>query len=348
MKVLLPTSLLMVLLALAMTTVSVASSRYSVVDIGALDLHNSSTFGVAINNNGVVVGQSLVAGNYHAIYWDGHLHDIGTFGQGSSGATDINDGDVIIGTAGEPGAGTPILFAFHNGQGVNLGSPQNTYDLVAKINDANTIVATPNSVITRCDSARTPYVVVLPSAVRHPLGMLGCNYFSIGIDDRNEILASSYLGSQATGFVSSRNRDFDRLGPNALSVSMFAIDRYTDHIAGTIQVGQNLFPVLYMPAQDKLIRLPPTSPRLRTGLAFAINRHDEIVGTACPSTLQCDGGNHPFLFDPRVGMTDLLVAAKIPKGFSTYEAVAINDKGQVVVNASNPFGPNRAFLLTPM
>jgi probable HAF family extracellular repeat protein len=349
MKMVLSSLFLTATLALAAPALC-ATPRFSVVDLGVLDARSPSTFGAAINNSGVVVGQSLVADHYHAFYWNGHIHDIGTFGQSSSYATDINDVGTIIGTAGDPGASIPILFEFHNGQKLNLGSPKNTYALVANINNINTIVATPNSITTGCDSSDTPYVITLPSAARHPLGILGCNnYVTIGIDDRNEILASPYLGSNPKGFVSSRNSDFDLLGSNASSVSMTAIDKHTDHVAGTIQIGSNLYPVLYIASNDRILRLPPTSRSLPTGIARAINRHDEIVGTACATTANCDGGNHAFLYEPGVGMTDLTIAAHLPRGFSEYVGVAINDRGQIVVDASNPpLGPNRSFLLTPI
>jgi probable HAF family extracellular repeat protein len=327
-----------------------ATPHFSMVDLGGLNTRNPNTIGAAINNNGEVVGQSLVAGNFHAFYWNGTLHDIGTFGQGSSYATGINDGGVIIGTAGDVGASTPILFAFYHGQLLNLRSPQNTYDIVAYLNDMNTIVASPNSTTNECVPADTPYVITLPSPMRKPLTILGClSYTTVGIDDRDEILAVPYLGTDPKGFINSNDTDFDPLGSKASKVSMTAIDNQTDHITGTIQIGSNRYPVLYTPSNDHIMRLPPTSPSLPTGFAFAINRHDEIVGTACASTANCDGGNHAFLYEPGIGTIDLTIVAHLPGGFDEYTGVAINDRGQIVVDAASPpFGPFHSFLLTPI
>jgi len=112
---------------------------------------------------------------------------------------------------------------------------------------------------------------------------------------------------------------------------------------------RNLYPALYDPVDNVLTRLPPASPSLPTGLAVAINRHDAIVGTACASTGQCDGGNDAFLYDPRFGTVDLNVVAKLPAGFVSYVGVAINDRGQIVVNALNgPGAPSRSYLLSPV
>jgi probable HAF family extracellular repeat protein len=320
--------------------------HYSVVDLGFLDEHNKDTLGAAINIQGEVVGTSAVGGSQHPFYWNGHIHDIGVLNGTSGVAVDINDAGIVVGWVN-----SPQLFVFENGQAVGLGAPQNSYDfLSAGINNVGEVVASPAG-DNQCDASNTPFIIGLKGDAPTSLNLLRCAV-AVGIDARGEILGHVFLGpAYAWGLVDSHDLDFDRLGRSSSKISSstpIAINKITDHIAGDIQIGFNHYPVLYIPADDKLLRLPPTSPRLTTGLARAINSHDQIVGTACHSTAQCDGGNHPFLYDPGIGMIDLLSVANIPRGFAEYIAVAINDNGQIVVDASNPpFGPNHTFLLTP-
>jgi len=321
--------------------------HYMVVDLGFLDGHNKDTLGAAINNQGEVVGTSVLRGSQHPFYWNGHIHDIGVLNGTSGVAVDVNDAGTVVGWVD-----SPQLFVFENGQAVGLGAPQNSYDfLSAGINNVGEVVASPAG-DNQCDASNTPFVIRLSGGPSTPLDLLRCAV-AVGIDARGEILGHVFLGAgYIWGLVDARDRDFDRFGKASSKISSstpIAINKITDHIAGDVQIGFNHYPVLYNPADDKLLRLPPLSPRLTTGLARAVNSHDQIVGTACHSTAQCDGGNHPFLYDPGIGMIDLLSVANIPRGFAEYVAVAINDRGQIVVDASNPpFGPNRTFLLTPV
>lgn len=318
--------------------------HYHVVDLGFLDQHNKSTIGVALNNSGEVVGGAAVGASSHPFFWTGQIHDIGTLNGGSGVAVDVNNNGVIVGWVD-----SPQLFVYDNGQPIGLGAPQNAFDfLFATINDSGTIVASPLG-DNNCDSSNTPFVIrLIGGNAATPLNLLQCGKV-VGLDARGEVLGHVFLNNRYVwGLVDTRDSDFDRFGMMSSHVSATAIDKITDHVAGNIQVNNNLYPVLYLPAKDKIIRIPPTSPELSTGLAFAINRHDQIVGTACQTTSNCDGGNHPFLYDPGIGTIDLLKVANIPAGFSEYIAVAINDNGQIVVDASNPpSGPNHTFLLTP-
>jgi len=322
-----------------------APLRFSAADLGVLDPSTPATVGSAVNDAGVVVGNSAVAGHPHPIYWNGSLHDIGTLGGSSGNASAINGGGTIVGWA----VVGPHLFAYASGRMTDLGAPRHVMNFgSAYINDSDVIVASPFG-DDQCDASNTPFVIDLTvGPMRTSLKMLSCT-LAAGIDDREQILGDPFIGSRFVwGFLNAKGRNFRPLGSAAATLIPTAIDPVTDHIAGDVPIGLDQYPALYVNSTNTLTILPATSPALPTGLALAINRHDDIVGTACATTGQCDGGNDAFLYDPRFGSIDLNVVSDLPTGFASYVAVAINDREQIVVNAlGGAGGSSRSFLLTP-
>jgi hypothetical protein len=330
-------------LSCASPALAVTSLRYAVVDLGIIDPTQPSTIGVAINRSGIIVGNANVGGARHPFYWDGRLHDIGTFGGPSGFAVDINDVGAIVGWA-DPG---PDLFVLKNGSKVDLGIPDNAFNfLSAYINDEDVILAYPIG-DNLCDTSNLPFVVHLRvSRARLPLRLF-CQSNVFGIDNRGEVLG--YLQSRFTyGFLDSFGHDFDPLGSRANGFVAGSVNRETDDVIGEIPARSDQYGAYYIPATNTLVRLPSLSQVFTTSLTLGVNRRGQIVGTACRSTVQCDGGNIAFLFDPSIGMVNLNNVAHLPAGYSSYLATAINDEGQIVVVAVKPpSGPDHTFLLTP-
>src|SRR5690242_11165443 len=108
------------------TAPTVSPAALHVVDLGTLRGFCCSQ-AQAINNNGVIVGQSAVADGEnppnHAFRWqNGHMSDLGTLAgfNATSNATSINDFGVIAGYSDTPGGQTHAVI-WVNGHIQDLG-----------------------------------------------------------------------------------------------------------------------------------------------------------------------------------------------------------------------------------
>ncbi len=117
------------------------------IDIGTLGrLSTSSSYGLGINNNYVIVGKSTTAtGTYHAFSWNGHMTDLGAFKGGYSEARGINNSGQIVGDS------TTVLnqkfhaFLYSNGSMRDLGTLGGTDSYGMAINNAGTVTGYSNT-----------------------------------------------------------------------------------------------------------------------------------------------------------------------------------------------------------
>jgi probable HAF family extracellular repeat protein len=95
--------------------------RYAVIDLGGLGGPGGTT-ARAVNDAGVVVGDSDTGAARHAFRWiSGTMTDLGTLpGGGRSTAAGINEHGVIVGTAHRP-TGEPRAVIWRDGAAVDLG-----------------------------------------------------------------------------------------------------------------------------------------------------------------------------------------------------------------------------------
>jgi probable HAF family extracellular repeat protein len=98
------------------------------IDLGTLGgACGFPSFGVGLNNQGQVVGQSDLAGDFtaHPFLWDPkrhpHLRDLGTLGGTFGSATGLNDAGEIVGVATTPDE-VPHAFFWSNGVMKDLGT----------------------------------------------------------------------------------------------------------------------------------------------------------------------------------------------------------------------------------
>jgi probable HAF family extracellular repeat protein len=98
------------------------------IDLGTLGgACGFPSFGVGLNNQGQVVGQSDLAGDFtaHPFLWDPkrhpHLRDLGTLGGTFGSATGLNDAGEIVGVATTPDE-APHAFFWSNGVMKDLGT----------------------------------------------------------------------------------------------------------------------------------------------------------------------------------------------------------------------------------
>jgi probable HAF family extracellular repeat protein len=86
---------------------STTGGGYTAIDLGHLggDAYITRSLGLAINDNGQVVGWSRTpSGAVHAFFWDGTMHDLGTLGGAASQAVAVNTAARVPRTA--PSCGT--------------------------------------------------------------------------------------------------------------------------------------------------------------------------------------------------------------------------------------------------
>jgi probable HAF family extracellular repeat protein len=92
-------------------------------DLGTLG--GTAGFAGDINDEGIVVGQSNLAGDatYHPFLWKGNqMTDILTLGGNDGGALRINDAGVVVGWADTPGSQVHHAVLWHNGAMTDLGT----------------------------------------------------------------------------------------------------------------------------------------------------------------------------------------------------------------------------------
>jgi probable HAF family extracellular repeat protein len=110
-------------------------------DLGTLG--GNLSFGLAINDAGQVVGQSLVGNTdeYNAfLYSNGTMFDLGTLGGDNSYAEAINASGEIAGYS-DTADGSDLAFIDQNGVMTSLGTlPGATYSYATAINDSGEVV----------------------------------------------------------------------------------------------------------------------------------------------------------------------------------------------------------------
>lgn len=142
------------------THACVYSAAGTLSDLGTLATTASSSAAQAINDAGLIVGQSAIAGNLgsHATVWfGGSARDLGTLGGTTSGAYAINNAGVIVGWSATTGASATkhaVRFTV-NSQGVPTGltdlgvltAPPSsaTWSYAYGVNDAGQIVGQSNA-----------------------------------------------------------------------------------------------------------------------------------------------------------------------------------------------------------
>jgi len=94
---------LMMLSFILTASLSDATTRYMITDLGTLGGPAPRTLAHAINNSAQVAGWSTTFGGRHAFLWeDGVMTDLGTLGGTASNATAINDLGQIVGAIFNP------------------------------------------------------------------------------------------------------------------------------------------------------------------------------------------------------------------------------------------------------
>ncbi len=160
-------------------------------DLGTLGGASSGAF--AINNSGQIVGQStLITGGdvpSHATLWDGCSPiDLGTLGGAESFARDINDAGDIVGTsskADQPFRAHAVVWRDRVIEQLDANGA--LHSQAVAINEAGTIAG-----FVVYEAGQPYHAVIWRDDTMSDLGSFGSSAFALGLNDRGEVVGSSW------------------------------------------------------------------------------------------------------------------------------------------------------------
>jgi probable HAF family extracellular repeat protein len=335
--------------ALVLNT-SVFAQSYTAFDIGTLG--GTATYGAALNATGQVTGNSVIApgGPYHAFITDANgknIRDLGSFSGGNtSQGLGINASGQVVGEA-EKGDGlvtTPHAFITGpNGNGM-IDFTGRDYSRATGINDSGQVVGNANDPLS---AGGEGVFVTGPNATGFNFIATGVGFASIGTDINasGQVVGQGNVASSLHGhaFITSPNHSFvSDLGSLTLyDTSYAAAVNDSGKVVGNSLVG------LFNPSHAFITDINSDMTDLGTlggqdSFAWDINSAGVVVGW---STAAHGSAHHAFITDAGgTGMTDLNSLVTLSNGTFLVEAKGINDRGQILANASD----GHAYLLSPV
>ena len=311
-----------------------AAPKYTVRDLGSLFTPLYSTVPTAVNDRGIVVGQSCSRrGTCAAFAWNGMLHRIPVPFDGD--ATDVNDRGTVVGNG----------FVYADERLISLGTSSGELDL-GRINNTGVVIATSfGSALSAAYVARPPgYAAEIVPGIKYGEG--------IAINDLGDLLLYGSVDRSPLGYFVRRQSNFFPVGSQLREFTGTAIDN-SDDVAGFNLLNSSTLlchAIVYRLSSRTTIDIGPLSADYPSTRAWAINDHGAVVGGAGFKG-SFNEAEHAFYWDPRVGILDLNQAVG-PTRYDITIATAINNRGQIVAVGLLPGeseGINaHALLLTPL
>ena len=329
----------------------VFAQSYTTFDIGTLG--GSATVGSAINATGQVTGYSyLDNGAYHAFITQANgqgISDLGTFLVGSTSfGMGINARGQVVGEGpkGDLVATEHAFVTGPNGSGglTDFADPLN-YTHATSINDAGQIVGYRNSML---DVGGEGVFVTGPNNT-------GLSFINVGlgsgtratdINASGQVVGNGHVesGLYLHAFITDKSHTFvSDLGTlNGGPTSLATAVNDSGQVVGASQVGST-----FGPSHAFITTINSNMTDLGTlggqdSFAWDVNSAGQVVGW---STTGTGNAHHAFVTgEDGIGMTDLNSLVKLENGTFLSEARAINDRGQILANASD----GHAYLLSPV
>jgi probable HAF family extracellular repeat protein len=311
------------------------------------------TLASAINNHGVVVGQTYWPSHYsQGVIWDGANTQLlpssaSHYGYPVSSAQAINAAGQVVGVAyGEPSSrnGNPTAFLWSGGSSTNLGMlPGGTISYARGINDAGRVVGSSNS----GQSGSVPVTWTSGVIAELPLIAGGVTGEAWSINGAEQIVG--YLSAQPNvnqpvtwlnGMASLLPVPQGWTGGYAWQVNGMG------RIAGAISTPADVVIHAAVWDQGAVIDLG-TLPGFVLSNALDVNERGVVVGVASNPS-QPYQTYHGFVWDTAHGLRDLNDLIDPASGWLLGHAFGINDRGQIVGLGISPSGAEHGFLLTPI
>lgn len=298
------------LLVVVNSTSSFATER-TWTDIGHLGY--SKTSARAMNDHGVVVGDSWVTGReYHAFVWqDGQLTDIGTSGENST-ALDINNQGQVIGYRYPPDEESKV-FIWQDGVMQDLPLDDAS---VRDINDHGQIVGSIAN-----EGRRMPYVYDITTDT---LTLLGSQGYAEGINNNGQIVGSRLVEGYSRATLWSDGETIDLGTVSGYPHSVATQINNNGNIIGWLADEYNWTQRAFYWHNGVMQEIGPGD--LGTwNVPNGINDHDQVFG----SHYEADGDYvTPLLWQNNE--SELIENDELHFGYG----VDINNTGQLVVNGA--------------
>jgi probable HAF family extracellular repeat protein len=299
------------------------TATYTIRDLGTLP-GGSDAEAFAINNAGVVVGWSGVAGGkWHAFVWkSGVMRDLGTLAGGESQATAINDDGVIVGWS-RVKSGDMRAVRWQNGVKRNLGTLGGRNSQARGINIFGAIVGWSET------ASGAKHAFIWKNGVMTDIGTMGgATSQATGINRGGAVVGYSTISSGEGHAFKWKDGVFKDLGTRGTEFSYATAVNTKGQIVGTLgppldAQGEELdmtSPFLYY--REVMSRLPSFRP---TSAANAISPNGVVVGSWTDYRVDEDGAQDAWVWQNGT-------AQRLPElgSFSQSAANGVNLSGHIV------------------
>jgi len=318
------------------------AERYVITDLAALGNEFANVLATSINAGGKVCGNNGPKG---FVYESERITLLPLFMSGGEMWPQALDrAGNVVGTAQVPTGGSEAhyhAFLYRNGVLSNLGTLGGSESSAYAINASGEIVGDSSAT-----GSRPQRAFVYRNGTMIDLGTLGGSASTaFGINDAGQIVGNFKTASGEThAFLYDQNRMID-LGTLGGKRSVAKAINNAGQIVGhsfTSTTGPR--PFIYADGKMKIIPTP------KSGYANAINAAGDVVGTF----LSPDDEWHPFLYSKGklIDLRNAIIEGSHWIPYQTDLVTAINDRGQILVNAwffnsTKSRDLHRVLLLTP-